>query len=313
MSLPLKSGYLFINKNPGLTSSDVVIRLKKKLHLDSIGHTGTLDRFAEGLLILPFGDYTAFSQLFLGEDKVYFAEVTLGRRTDSGDPDGITEEEWSREQLEECLRKINFQINFLEHELSQLMHWTVQKAPKISALKVDGKRQSDQVRGGKNVIEKERPIRIEKVWDIHLDPKENKFSFRIHVSSGTYIRKIILDLSAKWGIPLLLSRLVRESIGPWNLKGAKPYVDVDIVDAKNWPEVLILPHRFLDEEEKKRVIHGGYIWDKLPDASESGFYMIREGTEEIVAWCVYQGKSDRLPYRYAKVFFNPIPKIMFSK
>jgi tRNA pseudouridine55 synthase len=310
MPTPQPSGYLFVNKTPGLTSSDVVIRLKKKFHLDSIGHTGTLDRFAEGLLILPFGDYTAFSQLFLGEDKTYYAEVRLGRKTDSGDLDGVVEEEWSEEQIRERLQVLHWSETFLQKEMSELTNWRVQKAPKISALKVDGKRQSDQVRSGKDVQEKERAIRIERVWDVLQDA--DHFSFRIHVSSGTYIRKIVLDLAEKWKLPLVLTRLVRESIGKWTLAGAKTYMETEITDAKPWQEVLVLPARRVNESEKKAVIHGGYIWDRLPEAEETGFYFLDESTEQIVAWCAYQGRPAHLPYRYGKVFFNPTSKIMFS-
>ncbi|TGL62694.1 tRNA pseudouridine(55) synthase TruB [Leptospira ognonensis] len=304
------SGYLFVNKTPGLTSSDVVIRLKKKFHLDSIGHTGTLDRFAEGLLILPFGDYTAFSQLFLGEDKTYYAEVELGKKTDSGDLDGVVSEKWTEEQTSNRKKELHWSAQFLVQELAELLGWKVQKAPKISALKVDGKRQSDQVRSGKDVKEKERPIRIERVWDVSFS--EDRFCFRIHVSSGTYIRKIVLDLAEKWGLPLVLTRLVRESIGKWTLLGAKTYMETEIQDAKRWQDVLVLPARRVNADEKKAVIHGGYVWDKLPKADETGFYFLEEGTDEIVAWCVYQGRSSHLPYRYSKVFFNPTAKIMFS-
>lgn len=304
------SGYLFVNKTPGLTSSDVVIRLKKKFHLDSIGHTGTLDRFAEGLLILPFGDYTAFSQLFLGEDKTYYAEVELGKRTDSGDLDGLVLEDWTLDEVATRAQEIRWSEDFLYREMNELLSWKLQKAPTLSALKVDGRRQSDQVRSGKVVKEKERAIRIEKVWDVRFE--ENRFCFRIHVSSGTYIRKIVLDLSEKWGLPLVLTRLVRESIGKWTLTGAKTYMETEIQDAKRWQDVLVLPFRRVNAEEKKAVIHGGYVWDKLPEAGETGFYFLEEGTDEIVAWCVYQGRPSHLPYRYSKVFFNPTAKIMFS-
>ncbi len=310
MSISPPSGYLFVNKNPGLTSSDVVIRMKKKFHLDSIGHTGTLDRFAEGLLILPFGDYTAFSQLFLGENKTYYAEVGFGKKTDSGDLDGILQADWTKEEVSSCLTKLKWSETFLHSELNELTSWTSQKAPTLSALKVNGRRQSDQVRSGKEMKEKIRDITIHRVWDI--GQTENGFFFRIHVSSGTYIRKIVLDLSEKWGIPLVLRRLVRESIGKWSVDGAKSYLDTEISDAKTWQEVLVLPARRVDADEKKAVIHGGYLWDKLPEAGSTGFYLLENGTDKIVAWCDYEGKPSHLPYRYRKVFFNPTSKIMFS-
>ncbi|WP_411822447.1 tRNA pseudouridine(55) synthase TruB [Leptospira sp. 'Mane'] len=305
-----RSGYLFVNKSEGLTSSDVVIRLKKRLHLDSIGHTGTLDRFAEGLLIIPYGDYTAFSELFLGLDKSYYAEVILGKRTDSGDPDGELVDKWDEWKTKSHLSSDDFSKDRLASELAKITSWTEQKAPLLSALKVDGMRQSDHVRRGREVKEKIRNIQIHKVWD--CEPNPNGFSFRIHVSSGTYIRKIVMDLSDLWGVPLQLGRLVRETIGPWGLAGSLPYETIEFEDSRTWQEVLPLPYRYLDERETISVIHGGYIWDKLPKATETGFYFLEEATGQILAWCRYQDKSEHLPYRYRKVFFNPSQKIMFS-
>lgn len=309
MSKPYRSGFLFVYKPPGITSSDLVLKTKRLLNQRSVGHTGTLDRFAEGLLILPCGDYTAFSQVFLGKDKSYFAEVIVGLKTDSGDPDGVVEVD----ERETILPRFEseFPISRLEEELNRLTALTSQKAPKISALKVGGKRQSDLVREGSVVEEKERPISIYQVAAVQKT--KLGFSFRIHVSSGTYIRKIILDLSEKWGIPLSLQRLVRESIGDYDLKDVKTLDQISAHDLRNWKEVFPLPTRVVDEAEKKAVIHGGYIWDKLPNPVENGFYILDADEDTILAWCDYQGKPDHIPYRYRKVFFDPAAKIMFSK
>ncbi|MCW7481626.1 tRNA pseudouridine(55) synthase TruB [Leptospira kanakyensis] len=309
MSKPYLSGFLFVYKPPGITSSDLVLKTKRILGQKSVGHTGTLDRFAEGLLILPCGDYTAFSQVFLGKDKSYFAEVVVGLKTDSGDPDGLVEVD-ERNTFRPRFES-EFPIQQLEEELKKLTFLTSQKAPKISALKVGGKRQSDLVREGSPVEEKERPIRIYKVSNVVQT--ELGFSFRIHVSSGTYIRKIILDLSEKWGIPLSLGRLVRESIGEYNLDGVGTLDQISPKDLRNWKEVFPLPVRIVDEAEKKAVIHGGYIWDKLPKPVENGFYIVDADENTILAWCDYEGKPEHIPYRYRKVFFDPSAKIMFSK
>lgn len=309
MSKSYHSGFLFVYKPPGITSSDLVLKTKRILKQKSVGHTGTLDRFAEGLLILPCGDYTAFSQVFLGKDKSYYAEVVVGLKTDSGDPEGVVEVD-ERETITSRFAS-EFPVERLEEELGKLTALTSQKAPKISALKVGGKRQSDLVREGQAVEEKERAISIYKVEDIQRT--NLGFSFRIHVSSGTYIRKIVLDLSEKWGIPLSLGRLVRESIGEYNLNGVKPLEEITHLDMRTWKEVFPLPIRIADEAEKKAVVHGGYIWDKLPKAGENGFYILDADEVTILAWCSYDGKPDHIPYRYRKVFFDPSLKIMFSK
>lgn len=309
MSKPYHSGFLFVYKPPGITSSDLVLKTKRILGQKSVGHTGTLDRFAEGLLILPCGDYTAFSQVFLGKDKTYLAEVIVGLRTDSGDPDGDVEVD-NRESAKKKF-STEFPMQRLDAELQSLTIQKTQKAPKISALKVGGKRQSDLFREGTVVEEKERAITIHSVRDIQRT--EEGFSFRIHVSSGTYIRKIILDLSEKWGIPLSLGKLVRESIGDYDLNGVKILDQISDKDLRHWKEVFPLPTRIVDETEKKAVIHGGYVWDKLPKPVENGFYIVDADEKTILAWCDYEGKPDHIPYRYRKVFFDPSAKIMFSK
>lgn len=304
-----RSGYLFVYKPPGITSSDLVLTLKRKLKTKAIGHTGTLDRFAEGLLILPICDYTSFSQVFLGLDKTYYAEVLVGKRTDSGDPDGVVEIDSVEESLE--IFQSKFTIQELEQELRNLEKITQQSAPKISALKVGGKRQSDLVRMGVEVEEKIRSIRIYSVSSVAKE--EFGFSFRVHVSSGTYIRKMILDLSGQWGIPLTLQRLVRERIANYDLSFATHLDSVDLSQVKSWKEILPLPYRKVEPSEKKGILHGGYVWDKLPNASDLGFYLVDEDGETLLAWCTRKGKPDHLPYRYRKVFFDPHQKIMFSK
>ncbi|ABZ93987.1 Pseudouridylate synthase, N-terminal subunit [Leptospira biflexa serovar Patoc strain 'Patoc 1 (Ames)'] len=309
MSKSDQSGFLFVYKPPGITSSDLVLKTKRLLGQKSVGHTGTLDRFAEGLLVLPCGDYTTFSQVFLGKDKTYLAEVVVGLRTDSGDPDGVVEIETRESSRVEFVSR--FPTERLETELKSLTEQKTQKAPKISALKVGGKRQSDLFREGTFVEEKERNITIHSVVDIQRT--ETGFSFRIHVSSGTYIRKIILDLSDKWGIPLSLGRLVRESIGEYGLDGVKPLEEITKADLRTWKEVFPLPVRIVDEAERKAVVHGGYIWDKLPKADSLGFYILDSDETTILAWCSYEEKPAHIPYRYRKVFFDPSAKIMFSK
>lgn len=277
--------------------------------MKAVGHTGTLDKFAEGLLILPVGDYTTFSQIFLGLDKVYKADVFVGQRTDSGDRDGIVEVEDIQTSVSKF--KERFTEFSLNEELQTLIKIKSQFAPKISALKVGGHRQSDLVRMGAPVVEKERPIQIFSVSSVSLE--DFGFSFRIHVSSGTYIRKIVLDLSDAWGIPLTLQKLVREKIGPYSLQTSCSLEEVGLSVCKTWKEILPLPFRFVDPEEKKVVGFGGYLWDTLPEEGEHGFYLIDVDGESLLAWCTREGKSDHLPYRYRKVFFDPNQKIMFSK
>lgn len=197
----------------------MVQKIKRKLSCQKIGHTGTLDKFARGLMVIPVGKATAFSQLFLEYDKSYLARICLGVRTDSGDPNGeiledvpeserlrVWQEDWSDGQK-------------LRQEILGLPDWTTQVAPAVSALKFQGKRLSDWHRAGVEVPPKIRAIRISDVEIREFQYPQVRVSLR--VSSGTYIRKIASDLGERLGFPLSLGDLERTSVHQWTIDQAK--------------------------------------------------------------------------------------------
>lgn len=306
MPIHPESGFFFVNKLSGMTSSDTVISLRKKLKIKSLGHTGTLDRFAEGLMILPYGDYTSFSQWFLEKDKTYLATVELGKTTDTFDPDGITTHEWSEIEKTAFLESKENWIQKFKTEIEGLTLLRLQEAPLISALKKSGKRYSDLVRAGESLEPRTRDIQVFSSEFLGFSESELQFQFRVRVSSGTYIRKMVQDLSSLLGIPFLLKHLVREGTGDWSLLGAKSWQDTDFVDSRDWESILPFPKVVLEEKEMGYVAHGGFISSKrLPVTFSEGCLLLEPDQKTILAYIQPPLEGSSRPYRYSKVFFNP--------
>ena len=127
-----KNGFLFINKPVGITSSNLVLKIKKICKFHKIGHTGTLDRLASGLLILPINQYTCFSERFLGRDKKYRVKIKPGISTDSGDLDGEILQRLDEDELRGIFTN---RLKEIEESIRNIALWKTQVPPRISALK----------------------------------------------------------------------------------------------------------------------------------------------------------------------------------
>lgn len=217
------SGLLLVNKPVGITSFKLVHIIKKKLNVKKAGHCGTLDPLASGLMIVLIGKYTKLQDKFMKQDKVYYATIKLGIKTDSGDLDGkiVSQSDFS-----------HVTKDLAEKACKSFVGKIKQIPPMYSALKVNGQKLYELARKGITVERKPREITI---YDIELvDFKEDTFSVRIKCSSGTYIRTLSEDIGAKLNTDTVLINLVREEIGKYKLKDA-----VNIEDIKeNSPEHL---------------------------------------------------------------------------
>ncbi len=306
MPIHPESGFFFVNKLAGMTSSDTVISLRKKLKIKSLGHTGTLDRFAEGLMILPYGDYTSFSQWFLEKDKTYLATVELGKTTDTFDPDGITLFEWSPADKKAFIDSRQDWVQKIKAEIQNLTLLRKQEAPMISALKKSGRRYSDLVRAGESPEPRTRSIQVFTSEFLGFSDSELQFQFRVRVSSGTYIRKMVQDLSSILGIPFFLKNLVREATGDWTLAGSKTWQETEFSDSRDWGSILPFPRVVLEEKEMGYVAHGGFISPKrLPVTFLDGCLLLEPDQKTILAYIQPPLEGSSRPYRYGKVFFNP--------
>lgn len=216
-------GILLVDKPSGWTSHDVVAKVRRILsdygHKKiKVGHTGTLDPMATGLLILVVGGYTKRATEFSKLDKVYEAELTLGSVSDTGDADGkITHVS----QLKPGQKQIRQALDSFIGEIKQI-------PPAYSAIKVDGQRAYRAARAGKKLNLQPRVINIYSIKDAAYEyPKLN---LTANVSSGTYVRSLAVDVGAKLGSGAYLSSLRRIKVGDFEVKNAKVLTKITIND-----------------------------------------------------------------------------------
>ena len=202
------NGFLLINKDSGITSSRVVQIVKKKFNFKKVGHLGTLDPMAEGLLILAINRATKFSSLLLQSNKSYQAEVTLGQQTDTDDAEGeIT-----------STHQVICHEQEVEEKLLSFLGESKQLAPAYSALKHKGKPMYKYAREGIHVDKEARTITIDGITNISINLP--KVSFSIACSKGTYIRSIARDLGNQLECGGHLSRLIRTSQEKFKINSA---------------------------------------------------------------------------------------------
>jgi tRNA pseudouridine55 synthase len=199
-------GVLLVDKPKGLTSHDVVYRLRRKLSMKKIGHAGTLDPMATGLLIMLIGKATRISQYLMSVDKVYEGEATLGVVTDSQDAEGEMMEtrpvpELTETQVREVMK------SFLGDQY--------QTPPMHSAIKVDGVKLYHLARKGEEVAREPRFIRVS-AFNL-LSFALPKLTFDLHCTKGTYVRTIAHDLGQKLGCGAHLSALRRTGSGKFTI------------------------------------------------------------------------------------------------
>jgi len=209
------SGSLLIDKEKGLTSRQEVNNISHLLKEKKAGHIGTLDPFADGLLIVLLGKATKISPFLEGMDKTYKATLKLGSKTDSGDLTGNVIENKDIPSLKK---------EDLENVFKSFLGKQTQIPPMYSALKVNGKALYKYAREGKEIERKKREITI---YELKLLSYENnEITFISKVSKGTYIRTLGEDIAEKLGTVGHLTKLTRLSIGPYSLEQAKKTKDV---------------------------------------------------------------------------------------
>ena len=217
----MNSGIFLVNKEKGLSSNQVIQKLKRRLDIKKIGHFGTLDPLAEGLLICGINKGTKLSERFLNLDKSYFSKIMLGIQTTTDDSEGSIVEE----------KKIQVSEKEIIEMTKTFVGESKQKAPFFSALKYKGKPLYKHAREGRLIEKEPRDIKIYSILNIDV---ENAFvSFEISCSKGTYIRSLARDLGNKLECGGHLVELVRLSQGRFGLKDAKNVDDIQMSDLIN--------------------------------------------------------------------------------
>lgn len=242
------SGFLLVNKDPGITSSRVVQILKKKFNLKKVGHLGTLDPMATGLLIIAINRATKFASLLLQSEKSYRAEVTLGIQTDTDDAEG--------EVISS--KAVNISGQDAKESLLTFLGESNQLPPNYSALKYKGKPMYKYARDGIKVEKAARKILIKNIQNILIELP--RVSFDISCSKGTYIRSIARDLGAKLGCGAHLSGLTRTSQEKFRLSEACSLDDIKLKDLISLEKAFEdLDFIKLNEKDCKAFLHGRSI------------------------------------------------------
>jgi tRNA pseudouridine55 synthase len=209
-------GFFLLNKEKGITSNQLVQNIKKSLRLQKVGHLGTLDPMATGLMVIAVNRATKFSSYFLESDKTYHATVKLGSSTDTDDALGKIIETSDNLPTEENTHQV----------LNSFIGKSLQIAPFYSALKHKGKPLYKYAREGDLISKPPREIIVFSIKDFIFNHDE--CSFLIHCSKGTYIRSIARDLGKKLGCGAHLSGLKRVSQGKFNTNQASIVEEVKI-------------------------------------------------------------------------------------
>lgn len=262
---------LLVNKDVGCTSRDVVNELNKIFNTKKIGHFGTLDPLASGLLLIGFGRYTKLGNLLENDTKEYLATVLVGKSTDTYDITGNTLEE----------KNVSFDEVNLREVIATFVGTYIQEVPIYSAVKVNGKKLYEYAREGKEVSLPEKEVTI---FNIELlEVTDNTFSFKCLVSKGTYIRSLINDISKKMDVPMCMKSLVRTKQDKFSLEDAYTieeikkgnYSFIDIRDA------LSLEEMEMPLELEKKVLNGAPI-----DIISNKYVLFTKNGDDVVLYGV---------------------------
>jgi tRNA pseudouridine55 synthase len=255
------SGIALIDKQQGFTSHDVVAKLRKLLGTKKIGHAGTLDPMATGLLLMGVGAGTKLMQFLSGLDKTYLATIRLGASSSTDDAQGELEElrdasQVSREQLETEILKLTGNIE--------------QVPSSVSAIKVDGKRAYDLVRAGEEVVLKSRRVtvsRFEIVGEPLVVDKYLDINVEVDCSSGTYIRALARDLGEALGVGGHLTALRRTRIGSFEVSNAREITQEPTLVTNLEVLKTLMPEVAISQQQEIDLRHGKRLALEISEAS----------------------------------------------
>lgn len=255
------NGIIIINKPQGYTSHDVVAKVKKILGVKKVGHTGTLDPNATGVLPLLLNDGTKLSKYLIEHDKEYDVTLKLGIKTDTADGEGniiekeeIQIEKYTKENIVEVLKSFIGKSN--------------QIPPMYSAIKVNGKKLYEYARSGQTVEIEPRQIEIYSIELLNINQKENEIKFKVECSKGTYIRSLCEDIAKKLNTIGYMKELNRTKVGRFKIENSITMDELEKIKQENNEKELQkniismeellknLPKVTLEEKELEKFLNG---------------------------------------------------------
>ena len=262
------NGIIVINKPKECTSHDVVYQVKKIIN-EKVGHTGTLDPMATGVLPLLIGKGTLCSKYLINHNKIYEVTLQLGKRTETADSEGKVIEE--KEVTDLMLEEKN-----IKNILKSFLGKQEQIPPIYSAIKVNGKKLYEYARKGQEVEIKPRKIEIYEINLIKIDIKAKQIEFKVHCSKGTYIRSLCEDVAKKIGTVGYMYALNRTKVGEFSIEQAITIEELKNSSKANLPiitiEELFEKYNSINlEEQKLKLLLNGV---KLKRKEKDGVYRI---------------------------------------
>ena len=287
------NGILLVNKEQGFTSQDVVSRIKKSLNLKKVGHAGTLDPMATGVVVVLLEEATKLSSYLLNEEKIYEAEITLGIATDTEDSTGKIVATREVKELD---------VEMIDQVLADLVGKQEQIPPMFSAIKSSGKKLYELARQGITIPREARQIEIgelKRISAICTEKGTLKFSFITRVTKGTYIRTLCTEIGNRLNYPAHMSALRRLASGKFTHD--QSFLLSEITEGKY---EIISPLKAmedrkivkLNEEEYQRVKNGMTLSNKETFADSD--LVVLEYQNRLVA--IY--KKDEKEYRAERVW-----------
>ena len=234
------NGIIVINKEKNWTSNDVVQKIKGIFH-EKVGHTGTLDPLATGVIPILVGKGTQLSKYLINHDKEYIATIKLGYKTSTGDLEGNIVEQ--KEVLEGMLEN-----DYVSKVLKQFEGKITQIPPIYSAIKVNGKKLYEYARKSQNVEIPSRNIEIYEIELISISKEDMEITYRVHCSKGTYIRTLCEDISEKLGTVGYMKELQRTRVGNFSIQNSLKITDMN--NSEKVQEKFITIEKFLENKEK---------------------------------------------------------------
>ena len=281
------NGIIVVNKPSGITSRDVVNSVCKILRTKKVGHTGTLDPLADGVLVLCVGKATKLVDVITSNDKEYVATVKLGILTDTLDVDGKVLEK----------RKCNINKEELSRALESFVGVYEQEVPIYSAVKINGKKLYEYARNGEKIDLPKREVNVKAIE--LLDLNNDSYSFKVTVSKGTYVRSLIKDINDKLGIIGVMSKLTRTRQGKFKIEESYSINDIEKGNYKLITITDVL-------KDKNCVI----IDDNLYNVIKNGGLISNSYNKEMVTF-LYNGKAVAIYKVYDKDNTKMKPYKMF--
>lgn len=260
------NGVIVVNKPKGITSRDVVNKLVKVFGTKSIGHIGTLDPMATGVLVCLIGKYTKLGSIMVNHDKEYIATFKLNVLSDTLDSEGKV--------LDTADKKIS-----LEDMQGAIEHFNgltyMQEVPIYSAVKVNGKKLYDYARSNEDVILPKKEVTI---YKLELVSFGDEVKIKCKVSKGTYIRALIRDICAYLGTYGVMTDLVRTKLGDYDISDAYSLDEISDGTYKLYSleDIFDLDVRYINDDNHKQIYNGNIVKDK-----NSNYILYKEGDKAV--------------------------------